>query len=214
MVHLYRAGHLCVDLEYEAALSDALEARSIESRIDLWAGPFSAAAMQSMVLLVLGRPEESLEVLESVDETIMSAMQIANGEPLRALALIECGQLERGRELARQVVVRGVRRRYAYEPNDCVVLLAALALAEHDDATARDLVLSAGTGSGWSVIVADHLAHRLDVSGQRRQRILDSIRSRDTDRNTREASEALRAELARRGWLAQAGPPVQVDRRQ
>ena len=205
VIHLYRAGHRCVDLEYEAAMGDVIGARAIESRIDVQVGAFSAATMQAMVLLVLGRPEESLEVLEAVDETIMRSMQIANGEPLRALALVECGQLEQGREMVREVVERGIRRRYAYEPNDCVVLLAALALAEHDDATAQDLVLAAGTGSGWSVIVADHLAHRLDASDQRRRRILESIRSRDTARNTRQASEALRSELVRRGWLPQAG---------
>ena len=207
VMHLYRGGHLCVDLEYEAALRNVLEALAIERRIDLWAGAFSAATMQAMVLLVLGRPEESLEVLDSVDETIMSAMQIANGEPLRAFALVECGQLEQGRELVRRVVERGLRRRYAYEPNDCVVLLAALALAEQNDATANGLVLNAGTGSGWGVIVADHLAHRLDVSDERRRRILESIRSRDTARNTRQADQALRAELVRRGWLEEAGVP-------
>ena len=92
-------------------------------------------------------------------------------------------------------------RSYAYEPNDCVVLLAALALAEHDDATATALVLCAGTGSGWAVIVADHLAQRLEVTSERRRLILESIRSRETARNTGRATHALRDELHRRHWL-------------
>lgn len=202
---LYRGGHLCVDLEYDDALRDALEARVIENELDYWPSLFGPVSMQAMILLVLGRPEESLEVLEAVDERVLRAMQIANGEFLRALALVECGEVEEGRELVRRLAVRGVRRRYAYEPNDCVVLLASLALAEDDASTAEGLVSSAGTGSGWAVIVADHLAHRLEVSDRRRQRILESIRSRDTARNTGQAGTALRGELERRGWLDASG---------
>jgi predicted ATPase/class 3 adenylate cyclase len=210
MLLLYRAGHLCVDFDYDAALDDALQARTIEETLDYWPSPFGPLSMQAMVLLVLGQPDESLRLMETVDRRIMRETQVANAELLRALALVECGDDERF-GLVREFAVRGTRRRYAYEPNDCVVLLAALALSEGDDATARELVLQAGTGSGWAVIVADHLAHRLDVTQERRRRILESIRSRDTARNTDLAAETLLTELERRGWLDQPTGPRSAD---
>jgi hypothetical protein len=91
-----------------------------------------------------------------------------------------------------------------YEANDCLVLLAGLALAEGDAATATGLVLLAGTGTGWGVIVADNLAMRLEVTDERHRRILESIRSRDTAHNTTQAATALHNELERRGWLPEA----------
>jgi predicted ATPase/class 3 adenylate cyclase len=201
ILKLYRAGHLCVDFEYEAALQDALEALAIGARLDYVATPFAPEAVAAMILVVLGRTDEALELLSRSDNAIIQTMQVATSESLRALALLERGDLETGREVVQRLSVRGVNRRYAYEPNDCVVLLAALALAEHDDATATALVLCAGTGSGWAVIVADHLAQRLDVTAERRRRILESIRSRDTAQNTGRATQALRDELHRRHWL-------------
>jgi hypothetical protein len=159
---------------------------------------------------VLGRPDSALELLSRGDAAIIQAMQVATSESLKALALVERGDIEEGREVIRRLAVRGISRRYAYESNDCVVLLAALALAEHDDATATALILCAGTGSGWAVIVADHLAHKLDVTAERRRRILESIRSRDTAHNTGRATQALRDELHRRFWLGMPGPAEQV----
>ena len=198
----YRAGHLCVDFDYEAALRDALEALAIGERLDYWATAFAPEAVAAMILVVLGRPEGALELLSRADDAITQAMQVATSESLRALALLESGELETGHEVVQRLSVRGVNRRYAYEPNDCVVLLAALALAEQDDATATELVLCAGTGSGWAVIVADHLAQRLEVTAERRRLILDSIRSRETAHNTGRATRALRDELNRRHWLS------------
>ena len=54
-----------------------------------------------------------------------------------------------------------------------------------------------------AAIVADHLAQRLDVTAERRQRILESIRSRDTAQNTGQATHALQDELRRRNWLGE-----------
>lgn len=142
------------------------------------------------------------------DDAIIHATQVATGEYLKALALLERGDVEEGRETSRRLAVRGIARRYADEANDCVVLLAALALAEKDDATATALVLRAGTGSGWAVVVADHLAHRLDVTAERRRRVIESIRSRDTAQNTGRAVDALRDELRRRLWLGVADPAM------
>jgi len=206
----YRAGHLCVGFEYEAALRDVLEALAISERLDYVATAFAPDAVAAMIFVVLGRPDRALEILSSPDDAITQAMQVATGEFLTALALLERGDVETGRDVVRRLAVRGISRRYAYESNDCVVLLAALALAEHDDATATALVLCAGTGSGWAVIVADHLAHRLDVTAERRRRILESIRSRDTAHNTGRAADALRDELRRRRWVGVPDPAEHV----
>ena len=203
----YRAGSLCSTCEYEEALRDARESLAISERIDYVAFSFAADAGTALILVMLERPDEALELLSRGNDAITRPMQVATDEHLRALILLERGDVEEGRDMVQRLAVRGTSRRYAYEANDCVVLLAALALVEHDDDAARDLVLTAGTGSGWSAVVADQLAHRLDVVDQRRRRILESLRSRDTAGNTRRASGALRAELDRRGWLAAADAP-------
>jgi len=85
-----------------------------------------------------------------------------------------------------------------------VVLLAGLALAEGDRETATTLVLDSGTGSGWACIMADNFARRLDLMDERRRRIVDAIRSRDSANNLGRAATALGNELARRGWTTES----------
>lgn len=197
-----RAGHLCVDFEYEAALRDGQESSAIEQRLDYHTGAGSTpGGMVSMCLLLLGRPDESLEIFAGQDTRITEALQVASGELNIAFAHLERGDLEEGRQRVRRLAVRGIARRYAYEANDCLVLLARLAMAEGESEIATDLVLRAGTGTGWAVILADNLAMRLEVVDERHRRILESIRSRDTAHNTTQAAVALRGELERRGWL-------------
>lgn len=59
------------------------------------------------------------------------------------------------------------------QANDCVVLLAGLALAEGDWEASTELILSTGTGSGWACIVADALARRFLGSPKRRLRVTE-----------------------------------------
>jgi hypothetical protein len=96
--------------------------------------------------------------------------------------------------------------------NRCVTFDYSGALNEAEEAIAIEerlgsqLVLLSGTGSGWAVIVGDNLAVRLEVTEQRRRRIIESIRSRDTSHNTQQAATALHSELDRRGWLPAERP--------
>ena len=132
-----------------------------------------------MCLVLLDRPGEALDLLARQDQDLVRAVQVTNGDPIRAFAMLELGELQGARDVVRRLAVRALARRYAYEANDSVVMLAGLALAEGDTATATQLVLLSGTGSGWAVIVADNLAMRLELTEQRRRRIIDSIRSRE-----------------------------------
>ena len=127
-------------------------------------------------------------MLGQQDQDLVRAIQVANGDQIWVFALLELGELDEARERVRRIAVRGLAGRYAYEANDCVVMLAGLAEAEADTATATELVLSSGTGSGWGVIVADNLAMRLEVTEQRHRRIIESIRSRNTSHNTQQAA--------------------------
>ena len=201
----YRAGTRCVTFDYDGALGDAEDAIAIEERIGfhtaLGSAP-GAVTVASMCLVLLDRPREALELLARQDQDLLRAVQVANGDPIRVFAMLELGELESARDLVRRMAVRGLARRYAYEANDSVVLLAGLALAEGDDSTATQLVLASGTGSGWAVIVADNLAMRLEVTEERRRRIIDSIRTRDTSQNIQQAATALHRELERRGWIS------------
>ncbi len=198
---LLRAGHLCVDREYEAALRDGREATKIHRRLDYWAAAgMLPGGMEAMCLALLGQPEKALAIDSVEEEEILAALHVAGGDFNRVFAIVESGDLDEGTRRVRKIAVRGLTRRYAYEANDCVVLLAALAFAEGEFEIATELVLQAGTGSGWSVIVADHVAGRLEVLDERKRRIVESIRSRDTAHNTEQAAAALRTELDRRGW--------------
>ena len=206
---VYRAGNRCVTFDYSGALNDAEEAIAIEERLGfhtpIGSAP-GAVTVASMCLVLLDRPGEALDLLARQDQDLVRAVQVANGDPIRAFAMLELGELQSARDVVRRLAVRGLARRYAYEANDSVVMLAGLALAEGDTATATQLVLLSGTGSGWAVIVADNLAMRLELTEQRRRRIIDSIRSRDTSHNTQQAATALHNELDRRGWLPTERP--------
>jgi hypothetical protein len=203
ILDVYQAGNRCVVFDYEGALSDSEDAMAINEALDYHTGvgPVSVAAM---CLVLLDRAGEALELLARQDQALVDAMHVANPEPIELFARFELGAVDEARPQVRRLAVRGLARRYAYEANDCLVLLAGLALAEGDASTATDLILLAGTGTGWGVIVADNLAMRLEVTDERHRRILESIRSRDTAHNTTQAATALHDELERRGWLPEA----------
>jgi predicted ATPase/class 3 adenylate cyclase len=205
----YRAGNRCVAFDYSGALTDAEEAIAIEDRLNFhteFGSAPGAVTVAAMCLVLLDRPRDALQLLGDQDPDLVRLMQVANGDPIRVFALLELGDLDDARDLVCRLAVGGLARRYAYEANDCVVMLAGLALAEGDAATATELVLSCGTGSGWAVIVADNLAMRLEVTEQRHRRIIDSIRSRNTSHNTQQAADALRIELDRRDWTPRNPP--------
>ncbi len=205
-----RAGNRCVDFDYSGALADLEDAMAIEEGLGFRSLPGSvvgAVTAAAMCLVLLGRPRDALALLGRQDQEFVQAVQLTNGEQIRVFALLELGEMENARERVRRLAVQGLARRHAYEANDCVVMLAGLALAEGDATTAAELVLAAGTGSGWSVIVADNLAMRLEVTEQRQRRIVESIRSHDTSRNTQLAAHALRNELERRGWTSAWSAP-------
>ena len=208
MLACWRAGNRCVAFDYVGALADAEEAMAIEAQLGFRSAPGSvtgAVTIASMCLVLLGRSRDALQLLGQQDQDLVRAIQVANGDQVRVFALLELGELDDARERVRRMALRGLARRYAYEANDCVVMLAGLADAEGDAATATELVLSSGTGSGWGVVVADNLAMRLDVTEQRHRRVIESIRSRNTSHNTQQAAQALRKEVERRGWTPSFG---------
>ena len=85
-----------------------------------------------MCLVLLDRPRDALQLLGDQDPDLVRSMQVANGDPIRVFALLELGDLDDARDLVCRLAVGGLARRYAYEANDCVVMLAGLALAEGD----------------------------------------------------------------------------------
>ena len=162
---VYRAGNRCVTFDYlqQQARNDAEEAIAIEEPVGFHT-PYRVRARRSdrASLRFFSSTVQARRWTCSRSSSRALRAADANGDPIRPFAMLELGELQGARDVVRRLAVRALARRYAYEANDSVVMLAGLALAEGDTATATQLVLMSGTGSGWAVIVADNLAMPLE----------------------------------------------------
>ena len=128
-----------------------------------------------------------------------------DGAEVRTLAHLELGDVDAAIQHLRIHAARGQTGRYSGEGNDSVLLLAALAHAEGDLATARTLLLQSWFCRTDATIIFSHeLARRLEIADEHERRqhraVTFGSRSPEGINGQHLAMTALRAELARRGW--------------
>ena len=156
------------------------------------------AAALSEVLL--GRPDVALATVAQLDEFEFPAL---DGTTVRALAHLALGETDAAIAFIRRVALRAATGRWPAESNDAMLLLAALAHHQGDDADARRLITRAGDGrSPASKGFARHLARQLDVLDPYTAEVASLYRLDNSHgpMGATRSLEALRAEVARRGW--------------
>ena len=161
-----------------------------------------AARLAAICQVLLGEPASAVDTIAGLEEI---APTIFNTEDIRAYALLAQGRLAEARPLVRAQAQEGLSGRLPGQVCDAVVLLAALAYAEGDLNQAGSILrhMGAGLEPGVMQIAAD-LANRLGCGSEHAdlQHRAFTYNPRDPQglKGTRMAGDAVRAELARRGW--------------
>ncbi len=155
---------------------------------------------EALAYVYLGEPENSLATVEQLGEFDLPFL---DGTQVRALAHLTLGDTETATTFVRRFALRAATGVFPAESNDAMIVLATLAHHQHDDDTARRLLMSAGPGRlPASLGGAYHLAAQLGIT-QDYAADLATLYQPDSPHGgmgaTRSLS-ALRAELARRGW--------------
>jgi len=152
--------------------------------------------------IILGMPAQALDTVAELDAY---GLAFYDGADVRTLAHLELGDIDAATQNLRIHVSRGRTGRYSGEANDSVLLLAALAHAEGDIATARELLLKSWFCRTDATIIFSHeLARRLEVTDEhercQRRAVTFGSRSPEGINGTHLAMTALQAGLTRRGW--------------
>jgi predicted ATPase/class 3 adenylate cyclase len=152
----------------------------------------------SMCQILLGEPAAALETIAWLDN---HKLPHYDGTEIRALAHIALGQLDEARRDIRAHASRGATGRLPTESADSLLLLAALARAEHDDVTACRLLMQVGRPRQHATIYyATVLAGELGITDQYARSLPDAPQPRTGRATNVSTIDATQAELARRGW--------------
>jgi predicted ATPase/class 3 adenylate cyclase len=152
--------------------------------------------------VILGMPAQALDTVAEVDTY---GFALFDGADVRTLAHLEMGEIDTAMGYLRTQVARGRTGLFPGEANDSVLLLAALAHAEGDIDTARELLLQIGMCRTDATIIFSHeLARRLELTDEheegQRQSLTFGSRSPEGITGMHLAMTALRDELTRRNW--------------
>lgn len=190
--------------DFVTALDQLQTALAIHEQIDFYpmARPEQVLRLAAVCQIILGLPAQALDTVAELDAY---GLAFYDGAEVRTLAHLELGDIDAAMHHLRIQVARGRTGRYSGEANDSVLLLAALARVEGDDATARELLLQSWFCRTDATIVYSHeLARRLGVTEQheryQRRAVAFGSRSPEGINGIHLAMTALRAELTRRGW--------------
>jgi hypothetical protein len=149
--------------------------------------------------ILTGDTQTALDAANSYTDT-GSAHE--TGPAYMALAQIALGDLEQAQIAARQYARGAVIGRLLSQATDCLTVLAALAKAEGDTPSARDLVANMGLCQQFTLVAfSRHLAQEVDVTGQFEANQA-TVLADQTAMGQRAGIDlqTLRHEITRRGW--------------
>ena len=194
-------------LEWEGDAAGALaafdQASDIASRHDhVLFSSLMAHSEAAMCLLLLGEPKKALARVARLEGL---AYALGGNQIFVALARLELGDVEAARKLIHDHAVEAATGRLSNKCSEALVMLAKLAHAEGDDATATALLSKFGVGRLPSTTqYARYLARRLGVGDQLAQNEQKVYTPQSVAEHgvlgIRRAMTALRVELTRRGW--------------
>ena len=154
----------------------------------------------SLASVLLGQARVALSTLAQLDDL---DLPYNDGNDVRALAYLALGDNEAAHGAARRFVTRAAAGVLPAESNDAMLVLASFARHEGDDDDARSFLLSVGTARLPSTRgMARHLASQLGILKVYEADVA-TIYQPDNPHGPMGATRslnALRAELARRGW--------------
>ncbi len=186
----------------ERALLHARAAIDLEAEVGLFS-EFSAHGFMvaTVSLLLLGDPAAAFDVVEQYRR---SPRLWGSGDDLEALVHLELGDLVAARASAVAYVRQAATGRVLYQATDSLLVLAALFEAENQPDAARELLLGMGImQQGALIAYGRHLARRLGIGAEYEANEV-ALRSDPTGKLIKQRAaedlEALRRELARRGW--------------
>ncbi len=199
-----RGLHAAYSGEIASALGQLQTSLKIEEEINFRSANTvqSGLRLAGVCQIILGSPTQALHTVVELDAY---GIALFDGADVRTLAHLELGDIDAAMHYLRIQVARGRTGRFPGEANDSVLLLAALARVEGDEATARELLLQSWFCRTDATIVYSHeLARRLGVTEEhercQRRAVTFGSRSPEGINGIHLAMTALRAELARRGW--------------
>jgi hypothetical protein len=171
-----------------------------------------AAKLAATCQILLGDPAAALDTLawlESLDpafttDDIRSLAPAFTTDDIRSLALLAQGRLADALPVIRKVATEALRR-VPGQVCDSVVVLAALSDREGDQRRSCELLRRMGAGLEPGIrIFSQLLARRLGIGTEheelQRLALTYGTDSQEGYNGTVLASQAVRAELARRGW--------------
>ncbi len=168
---------------------------------DMWGGIDNVAVVAAAVSeIALGLPDAALVTVAQLDDFDFPNM---DGTEVRALAYLALGDTETAMTFIRRLAKRAATGVYGAESNDAMLLFAALAHHDGDDNAARDhlRVTNIGRQPG-TIAYGRHLARQLGIIDE----YLADFAALGEPANPHggmgadRSMNALRAELARRGW--------------
>ncbi len=168
-----------------------------------------AAKLAATCQILLGDPVSAIDTLAWLESLAAHAdLRRIPGfttDDIRSLALLAQGRLAEAVSVICATAIEGLSDRMPGQVCDAVVLLAALTDAEGDGRRSLELLRQMGAGLEPGIrIFSTHLAHRFGVGSEHvelQQRALDyEVDSPEGYNGTLMASQAVRGELARRGW--------------
>jgi hypothetical protein len=157
------------------------------------------SSTEAVSALLLGDPETALQIMNGSQQS--SALGV--GDEIRVLAYVALGDFDRALDIARVQALIAVTGRVPSYATNSVLLLAVLAYADGDTATARELVLDMGrVDYGGLVPYSRAFAEELAVSAEFEisQHPLFVAVDDEVRRRANNDLETLRLEIARRGW--------------
>ena len=152
-------------------------------------------ASQGITHVIRGDPESALDIADLLDER---GYLYFGGDEVRAAALLVRGDLEGARPIIREHAADGVTGRFSRKANNSLLLLALLAEAEHDDARAAELLMSAEHVRNPLISLSIELASRLDIAAP--FDAAGQAATADQRASGRRAIGWLETEMVRRGW--------------
>jgi hypothetical protein len=174
-----------------------------ESALDAWDGSIENEATAQYARnaavshLILGQPEAALAVVE---RTTIIRSAFGTMDFYSALCHIALGELETAEDLMRPLAQRSASGRVRLEAGSMLLVFAALAHAEHDQVTARELLLTTTDRRTIDFIAySRHSAEALGI-GPEYGAILGPRTPEQVAAHQRACIEGAKGEMARRGW--------------
>lgn len=174
-----------------------------ESVLDAWDGSTEDemtaqhARTAAVCHLILGQPQAALAV---VDRTTFIRSVFGTMDFYSALCHIALGELEAAKGLMRPLAQRSASGRVRLEAGSMLLVFAALAHAENDEVTARQLLLTT-----WDRRTIDFIAyssHFAQVLGVRSEygSVFRPLAPEQVAAHQRACIEAVQTEMSNRGW--------------